>query len=93
MISAQESFQKYIPGFKFNLGFCGHHFHYGSSEEIKGSDELIANANKFNWFGHTYKHSQPHLLTLQSLIEAMDTNKKFAMVNKEVNIFFDQGSF
>ena len=41
MIETQNSLQKYIDGFRLNLGFSGKYFHHGSVEENKGDDALI----------------------------------------------------
>ena len=84
MIQAQKSFQNYIPGFKFNLGFCGAYYEHGLLNEIRGDRLLVANADKFNWFGHTYKHLQPHKIAYDKLLSLMIENKKFAKVSRNI---------
>ena len=82
MLVAQKLFQnEYLPGFRFQLGFCGMRFNQGSLAEREGKQELIKNAGLFNWFDHTYSHVQPHKIELEELTEVMKANKQFAMVS------------
>lgn len=73
--------QQYMPGFKFNMGFCGIHYLFGSTGEVEGKKELVKNAEKFSWFDHTYSHVQPHKIKYERLVEEMSKNKKFAQVS------------
>ena len=81
LLGTQQKFQSLIPGFKFNLGFCGYYFDKGSEAEQLGNQKLVENANRFNWFGHIYNHYQPHNLTEERLVEYMTMNRKFAIVS------------
>ena len=81
LIASQEKFQGLIPGFKFDLGFCGYYYDKGSEAEQLGNQKLVENANQFNWFGHMYNHYQPHNLTEKQLVEYMTMNLKFASVS------------
>ena len=81
LLDAQQKFQSLIPGFKFNLGFCGYYFDKGSEAEQLGNQKLVKNANRFNWFGHIYNHYQPHNLTEEHLVEYMTMNLQFAAVS------------
>lgn len=80
MLDGQRLFQSYIPGFKFNLGFCGAHYKRGTPAERNGDEKLIANADKFIWFGHTYQHSKPHTMSVSALYSSLHQNKEFAHV-------------
>ena len=63
----------------FNLGFCGDYYDNGTKLEISGSHNLVRNKDKFWWFGHTLKHSQPHTINETKLREEIAMNIKFAM--------------
>ncbi|XP_074649508.1 bifunctional heparan sulfate N-deacetylase/N-sulfotransferase-like [Tubulanus polymorphus] len=79
MLKAQERIQQYIPGFHFNLGFSGKYYHHGYSEENKGDDLLLANKHKFWWFGHMWRHLQPHKVDSSRVLEReLSFNKQFA---------------
>lgn len=39
--AAQSRIRQMIPGFRFNLGFSGRHFHRGYPAESKGEDLLL----------------------------------------------------
>ena len=80
MLEAQTSFQEYIPGFQFNVGYCGKFFLKGSAEEVDGDRAFVKDADNFRWFGHNYGHIQPHLISADTLRKEMMSNKKFAEV-------------
>lgn len=80
MLEAQNSFQEYIPGFHFNIGYCGKFFLKGSTKEADGDRAFIKHADKFRWFGHNFGHLQPHLISANALKKEMILNKKFAEV-------------
>ena len=80
LISAQKSFRQLVPGFTFNLGYCGYYFRHGQKDEVAGDELLLANADKFWWFGHTYHHIQPHLVSPDDLRTMMEKNLAFAKV-------------
>ena len=52
----------------------------GLREERAGDELLVANAEKFWWFGHTYHHVQPHLVSPENLRRMMEKNLEFARV-------------
>lgn len=84
MISVQAKLQERVPGFHFNLGYCGGMFLSGNDEEDEGDWELIKNADKFWWFSHTWLHRQPHKSNdLGWIIDDLKKNLDFA---KEHNI-------
>ena len=70
-----------IPGFKFNLGFCGYYYDKGLESEQLGNQRLVQNKDKFNWFGHMYNHYQPHNYSEKQLVEYMTKNQQFAFVS------------
>ena len=81
LLSTQESLQKIVPGFTFNLGFSGYYFLHGNNEEDEGDKALVENANKFWWFDHTWKHEKPHKQTsLKQLVYNFRKNLDFAKV-------------
>ena len=41
ILESQENLRRFVPGFKFNLGFSGKYFHYGDEEENAGDDLLL----------------------------------------------------
>ena len=49
-------------------------------EEREGDELLVANADQFWWFGHTYHHIQPHLVSPEGLRRMMEKNLEFAKV-------------
>ena len=46
LLTAQENFQRLVPGFRFNLGFSGKYYHKGTPEENSGDDLLIGSSRK-----------------------------------------------
>ena len=80
MLNGQALLKTYIPEFKFNLGFCGSHYRQGVLAERKGDEMLVAHADKFNWFDHTYEHSKPHTMSVNALYLSLKQNKEFAIV-------------
>ena len=80
MVVTQKSFQEYIPGFQFNIGYCGKFFLKGSAEEADGDRAFVKHAEEFRWFGHNFAHLQPHLISTSALRKEMISNKKFAEV-------------
>jgi hypothetical protein len=84
MVKFQESVQKDVPGFRFNLGLSGSYYLKSSLlSEQDGDHAVIEMANHFWWFGHIYDHSQPHLHnTTEELISLMNQNKEFARMHK-----------
>ena len=81
LISAQGKYQSQVPGFKFNLGFCGYYYNRGMEVEQLGNQRLVKNKNLFNWFGHMYNHYQPHNCSEEKLVDYMTRNKQFAVVS------------
>ena len=45
-----------------------------------GNQELVRNVDQLWWFGHTYKHRQPHTMTSSGLYASMEQNRQFAKV-------------
>jgi len=79
MVSSQIRLEKYIPGFRYNLGFSGKYFQNGSPSENMGDSLLISWRDSFWWFPHMWKHLQPHRFSNSSeLEERMELNKRFA---------------
>ena len=46
-----------------------------------GNQELVRNADQLWWFGHTYKHHQPHSMSHRQLQTSMELNRQFAKVS------------
>lgn len=78
LLDTQKRLQKLVTGFRFNLGFSGKFYQFGTPEENKADEMLIQNAKEFWWFGHMWDHSKPHLLNLTILNREMKRNKQFA---------------
>ncbi|XP_043198896.1 bifunctional heparan sulfate N-deacetylase/N-sulfotransferase-like [Amphibalanus amphitrite] len=79
MLASQERLRSLVPGFTFNLGFCGKMLHSGTDEEDAGDDALLAAADKFWWFPHIWSHKQPHTFANRTAIaEQMALNKAFS---------------
>ncbi|XP_071953290.1 bifunctional heparan sulfate N-deacetylase/N-sulfotransferase 4-like [Antedon mediterranea] len=75
----QENLRRIVPGFTFNLGFCGTYFKKGSVMENAGDEEFIKRADKFWWFPHMYNHMKPTKYTEESeLRKYMQLNKQFS---------------
>ena len=49
--------------------------------QISGSQELVRNAASVWWFGHTFRHRQPHMMDHNELTHSMMQNRKFAEVH------------
>eukprot|EP00794_Sanderia_malayensis_P012046 gene12046-13289_t len=82
LIESQSRLAKKIPNFHFNLGFSGFYYKNGSPEENEGDEMLLANAQKFWWFPHMYKHQKPHTLDgYETLVNQMKYNKEFAKLH------------
>ncbi|XP_076368391.1 bifunctional heparan sulfate N-deacetylase/N-sulfotransferase-like isoform X2 [Tachypleus tridentatus] len=89
LLQAQERISSIIPGFRFNLGFSGKHYHRGTEEENEGDDALLEFAVSFWWFPHMWGHTKPHLFNNISYLEGnMNRNYQFA---KEHGIPTDSG--
>lgn len=83
LLAAQKRLQSQIKGFRFNLGFSGKYYQKGTPEENLGDQLLIAEANQFWWFGHTWTHTQAHLHdNVTTLEEEMILNKEFSQKYK-----------
>ncbi|CAI9723640.1 heparan sulfate N-deacetylase N-sulfotransferase [Octopus vulgaris] len=79
LLAAQNRLRSHIKGFYFNLGFSGKYYQKGTPEENLGDRLLVANSDKFWWFGHTWMHTQAHFHeNASSLEEDMSLNKEFA---------------
>ena len=79
MLASQERLRGMVPGFTFNLGFCGKMLYTGTDEEDAGDDALLAAADHFWWFPHIWSHKQPHTFANRTAIaEQMALNKAFA---------------
>ncbi|XP_019854532.1 PREDICTED: bifunctional heparan sulfate N-deacetylase/N-sulfotransferase-like [Amphimedon queenslandica] len=78
LLKAQQTFQNIIPGFKFNLGYCGELYRVGLPSETKGDEMLVSHSEQFNWFGHTFAHTKTHTLSLNELHTLMKLNQQFA---------------
>lgn len=79
MLDSQRKLRAFIPGFTFNLGFCG--FFYGKGDQqsdLHAQSALVGNASSFWWFPHMWKHTQAHLLNATSMHHQMSINKEFA---------------
>ena len=63
LVESQNNLSKVISGFHYNLGFSGKYFLNGNEEEDEADYELIAEADKFWWFPHMWKHIQPHMFS------------------------------
>ncbi|KAF2355048.1 Heparan sulfate-N-deacetylase [Trinorchestia longiramus] len=89
MLESQERLREWVPGFTFNLGFSGYYFLSGNAAENLGDKALVGNASYFWWFGHMWKHTQPHKLDgLDEVKAPMLLNRHFA---KTFNISVDTG--
>jgi len=79
LVESQNNLSKVIPGFHYNLGFSGKYFLNGNEEEDEADYELVAEADKFWWFPHMWKHIQPHRFSnVSDLTHRMILNKQFA---------------
>ncbi|XP_037073073.1 LOW QUALITY PROTEIN: bifunctional heparan sulfate N-deacetylase/N-sulfotransferase 2-like [Pollicipes pollicipes] len=79
MLDSQSRLRQLVPGFTFNLGFCGKMLHTGSEEENAGDDALLAAADQFWWFPHIWSHKQPHTFgNFSEIVHQMTLNKQFA---------------
>ncbi|XP_065063486.1 bifunctional heparan sulfate N-deacetylase/N-sulfotransferase 3-like isoform X2 [Rhopilema esculentum] len=79
LVESQDRLSRKVKNFRFNLGFSGHYFKHGTSEENEGDEMLVKHADKFSWFPHMYKHRKPHLSkSLEELVSSMNENKLFA---------------
>ncbi|XP_022667270.1 bifunctional heparan sulfate N-deacetylase/N-sulfotransferase-like isoform X1 [Varroa destructor] len=78
--AAQARIRQMVPGFRFNLGFSGRHFHRGYPAENRGEDLLLSYANEFWWFCHMFGHTQAHLFENETVLEnEMRLNREFAL--------------
>ncbi|KAG1678537.1 Bifunctional heparan sulfate N-deacetylase/N-sulfotransferase 1 [Nymphon striatum] len=79
LTECQKRLRQLVPGFRFNLGFSGKFLYRGSDTEDDGDDAILENKDNFWWFGHMWSHSQPHIYTNLTLLEAeMRLNYWFA---------------
>jgi hypothetical protein len=79
LLRAQAELRQMVPGFTFNAGFVGGYYNSGAlMEEKLGNQELVRNADQLWWFGHTYKHHQPHSMSHRQLQTSMELNRQFA---------------
>ena len=78
IVESQNLLEEIIPGFKYNLGYCGAFFQTGTELTNKGDQMLVDLAPKFTWFGHIWSHNQPHKLTETSLIALMQKDIDFS---------------
>ncbi|BFZ05496.1 hypothetical protein BsWGS_08535 [Bradybaena similaris] len=88
MAASQQKIRRYVPGFVYNLGFSGHYYMTGNTEEQAGDRQLLALANHFRWFDHLPRHN--HLLKYNAtgIRQLMKTNAQFA---QEHNIPMTRG--
>ena len=49
---------------------------------------FLENRHAFWWFGHMYKHTQPHTLDLNGLEASIQQNRKFANVSNKICTVF-----
>ena len=78
IVESQNLLQEVIPGFKYNLGYCGAFFQTGNELTKRGDQMLVDLAPEFTWFGHIWSHNQPHKLTEDSLIDLMHKDLDFS---------------
>ena len=89
-MESQDRLSRKVKNFRFNLGFSGHYFKHGTSEENEGDELLVKHADRFSWFPHMYKHRKPHLSkSLEELVSSMNENKLFAEVRID-KIFYKE---
>jgi heparan sulfate N-deacetylase/N-sulfotransferase NDST2 len=79
LLKTQAELREMVPGFTFNAGFVGGYYQSGLERERQGNEELVRNADQLWWFGHTYKHHQPHQMTSRDLFSSMVLNRQFAL--------------
>ncbi|KAK3722099.1 hypothetical protein QZH41_019846, partial [Actinostola sp. cb2023] len=83
LISVQNRIRTRVPGFRFDLGFSGHHFLRGHAAEDEGDYEIIKNADKFWWFSHMWTHRKPHqIINPAELKTELTLNLDFAKKHK-----------
>ncbi|CAL8075948.1 unnamed protein product [Calicophoron daubneyi] len=80
MFAMQTNWRQQIPGFTFNLGFCGQFFERSNGTERLGYEAILAHRSDFWWFDHIWNHYQPHILNETTLMELMEKSKQFAAV-------------
>ena len=78
IVESQNLLQEVIPGFKYNLGYCGAFFQTGTEQTKRADQMLVDLAPKFTWFGHIWSHNQPHKLTESSILELMHKDIDFS---------------
>ena len=78
IVESQNIIERIIPGFKYNLGYCGSFYESGDESTKQGDRMLVDLALKFTWFGHTWSHTQPHKLTEAALIKTMKRDLSFS---------------
>jgi len=82
MVKAQYRIRQIVKDFRFNLGFSGWFYCHGTAEENEGDRQLIDSRQEFWWFGHSWKHLQPHKIHNYSAIEEdMLLNQAFARLH------------
>ena len=79
LLQSQDRIKEVIPGFKYNLGYCGAYFQSGDPAVQRGDQFLIEKASEFAWFGHIWSHTKPHESSEKSLIQLMEKDLAFAV--------------
>ncbi|KAK3588977.1 hypothetical protein CHS0354_043147 [Potamilus streckersoni] len=78
MVQTQERLQHKVEGFHFMLGFSGWYFYHGDDAENEGDKKILEEKDKFWWFGHMWRHEQPHKFDQDYLEKSMSNNLEFA---------------
>ncbi|GAA31076.2 heparan sulfate N-deacetylase/N-sulfotransferase [Clonorchis sinensis] len=79
LLHAQQQWRQSIPGFTFDLGFCGRFFERASRSDRLGYQRLLDLRKNFWWFDHLWNHYQAHKLNESELVRLMRLNKQFAL--------------
>ena len=78
IVESQNAISRIVPGFKYNLGYCGSFYETGDEATKQGDRMLIELAPRFSWFGHTWSHTQLHKLSEEAIIEIMKKDLEFS---------------
>ncbi|CAH8653041.1 unnamed protein product [Schistosoma haematobium] len=78
MIKAQNYWRTFIPGFTFNLGFCGAFLSKSRWSDKIVYNYILQNRHKFWWFSHLWHHGRPHMMNKTFIQQDIERNQVFA---------------